>query len=74
MPKVAEELMAGKGIRPGGAAGIPVNGSSGKRVLNDIGAVEVDVPQDRNGEFTPQIVPKGARRLSGSRWPPRWSR
>jgi transposase-like protein len=39
-------------------------------VLNDIGAVEVDVPQDRNGEFTPQIVPKGARRLSGSRWPP----
>jgi hypothetical protein len=28
-------------------------------VLTDIGAVEVDVPRDRNGEFTPQIVSKG---------------
>ena len=39
------------------------NGTSPKRVLTEIGAVDLDVPRDRNATFEPRIVPKGARRL-----------
>ena len=39
------------------------NGSSPKQVLTEIGAVDLDVPRDRNATFQPRIVPKGARRL-----------
>ena len=39
------------------------NGSSPKQVLTEIGAVDLDVPRDRNATFEPRIVPKGARRL-----------
>ncbi|MFI1301732.1 transposase, partial [Streptomyces noursei] len=31
----------------------------GKTVTTTAGPVEVDVPRDRKGEFTPRIVPKG---------------
>ena len=41
------------------------NGSSPKQVLTEIGAVDLDVPRDRNATFEPRIVPKGARRLEG---------
>ena len=41
------------------------NGSSPKQVLTEIGAVDLDVPRDRNATFDPRIVPKGARRLEG---------
>ena len=41
------------------------NGSTPKRVLTEIGAVDLDVPRDRNATFEPKIVPKGARRLEG---------
>ncbi len=34
-------------------------------MLTEIGAVDVDVPRDRNATFEPKIVPKGARRLEG---------
>ena len=34
-------------------------------VLTEAGAVDLDVPRDRNGDFEPVIVPKGATRLSG---------
>ena len=30
-----------------------------------MGAVDLDVPRDRNATFEPKIVPKGARRLEG---------
>ena len=39
------------------------NGTSPKQVLTEIGAVDLDVPRDRNATFEPRIVPKGARRL-----------
>ena len=39
------------------------NGTSPKQVLTEIGAVDLDVPRDRNATFEPKIVPKGARRL-----------
>ena len=41
------------------------NGTTPKSVSSEIGDVELAVPRDRNGTFTPQLVPKGARRLGG---------
>ena len=41
------------------------NGSSSKTVATEIGDVDLDVPRDRNGTFTPRLVPKGVRRLGG---------
>jgi len=41
------------------------NGTTGKTVLTDIGAVGLAVPRDRNGTFEPQIVRKGQTRLDG---------
>jgi putative transposase len=41
------------------------NGTAPKTVASEIGEVELSVPRDRNGTFTPQLVPKGARRLGG---------
>ncbi|WP_235215583.1 IS256 family transposase [Phaeacidiphilus oryzae] len=41
------------------------NGSYRKTVRTDIGEVELDVPRDRAGSFTPQVVPKHQRRISG---------
>ncbi len=34
-------------------------------MLTEDGAVDLDVPRDRNGTFDPQIVPKGETRLDG---------
>ncbi len=39
------------------------NGTSPKQILTEIGAVDLDIPRDRNATFEPRIVPKGARRL-----------
>jgi transposase-like protein len=41
------------------------NGTSSKTVSSEVGDVELAVPRDRNGSFTPQLVPKGSRRLGG---------
>lgn len=41
------------------------NGTSGKTVLTDEGAVRIEVPRDREGSFEPQIVPKHERRFTG---------
>jgi len=41
------------------------NGKSTKQVKADFGEVEIEVPRDRNGEFEPQLVKKGQRRLPG---------
>ena len=41
------------------------NGTTPKSVSSQIGDVELAVPRDRNGSFTPQLVPKGSRRLGG---------
>jgi transposase-like protein len=49
----------------GRGSGNSRNGTSGKTVLTDIGAVDLAVPRDRNGSFEPQIVRKGQTRLEG---------
>jgi putative transposase len=41
------------------------NGSSPKTVRTEVGPVELRVPRDRAGNFSPQIVPKHARRVEG---------
>jgi putative transposase len=41
------------------------NGTTPKTVASEIGDVELAVPRDRKGSFTPLLVPKAARRLGG---------
>src|SRR6218665_822082 len=40
------------------------NGSFPKTVGTTAGEVELRIPRDRNGTFTPRLVPTGSRRLS----------
>jgi putative transposase len=49
----------------GHGSGNSRNGASPKTVLTDLGAVDLEVPRDRNGDFEPKIVPKGVSRLAG---------
>jgi transposase-like protein len=41
------------------------NGSGQKTVQSDSGAIQIEVPRDRNGSFEPQLVKKRQRRLEG---------
>jgi transposase-like protein len=41
------------------------NGSFPKRVASQVGDIELEIPRDRDGTFTPTLVPKGSRRLGG---------
>jgi putative transposase len=41
------------------------NGTRAKTVQTEIGPVEVEVPRDRDGSFTPRVVRKRQRRLGG---------
>ena len=54
-----------KGDPAGRGTGNNRNGSSPKTVLTEDGAIDIDVPRDRNSTFEPQIVPKGETRLDG---------
>jgi putative transposase len=49
----------------GRGSGNSRNGSTPKRLLTEIGKVELEVPRDRAGSFEPQIVRKGQTRLDG---------
>ena len=41
------------------------NGTTPKTVATSVGDIEVNTPRDREGSFTPRLVPKGSRRLGG---------
>lgn len=41
------------------------NGTTPKTVSTEIGEIDLSVPRDRNGSFSPMLVPKGQRRLDG---------
>lgn len=54
-----------KNAREGRNTGNSRNGKTAKDVKGDFGEVEIQVPRDRNGQFEPQLVKKGQRRLQG---------
>jgi putative transposase len=41
------------------------NGTGGKTVLTDDGALSIEVPRDRDGTFEPRLIAKHARRFTG---------
>ncbi|MCT1431971.1 IS256 family transposase [Brachybacterium muris] len=49
----------------GRGSGNSRNGTTSKTVESEVGPIELDVPRDRGGSFTPRLVPKGQRRLGG---------
>jgi len=51
--------VAGKG------SGNSRNGHTAKTVQTEVGPIDVRVPRDRAGTFTPMLLPKNARRLGG---------
>lgn len=64
-----EELTEHLGYEPGDREGKQGtnerNGARTKTVITQIGPVQIDVPRDRDGTFTPAIVKKRQRRLEG---------
>src|SRR5690348_17893095 len=66
---LAEEMTGHLGYEKHGPAGRGSgnsrNGATPKTVLTDVGAVDLQVPRDRNGSFEPRIVRKGQTRLEG---------
>src|ERR671912_573502 len=64
--EMTEHLGHAKRERAASGPGNIRNGTRSKTVLTEAtGHVEIDVPRDRAGTFTPQIVRKRQRRLSG---------
>ncbi len=63
--ELTDHLGYERGDPAGRGSGNSRNGTTPKRLHTDIGTVDLDVPRDRNGDFEPRIVPKGARRLKG---------
>jgi transposase-like protein len=61
--ELTDELGYERGDRAGRGSGNSRNGTTPKTVLTEVGAVDLDVPRDRNGVFEPTIVPKGVTRL-----------
>jgi len=41
------------------------NGTTPKTLASQVGNVPLDVPRDRDGSFSPRLIPKGSRRLGG---------
>jgi putative transposase len=66
---LAEEMTGHLGYEKhdpaGRGSGNSRNGTTGKTLLTDVGAVDLAVPRDRNGSFEPKIVRKGQTRLDG---------
>jgi len=63
--ELSEHLGYEKGDKAGWGSGNSRNGHFPKTVKTDAGEIPVQVPRDRNGEFEPELVPKGARRITG---------
>jgi putative transposase len=63
--EMADHLGYELGDQAGRGSGNSRNGYSSKTVATEIGEIELSIPRDRNGEFTPTTVPKHVRRLEG---------
>ena len=60
-----DHLGYGKHDPAGRNGGNSRNGTRAKTLLTEAGPVPIEVPRDRDGSFSPQLVPKRQRRLSG---------
>jgi putative transposase len=63
--ELTEHLGYGRHEAAGKGSGNSRNGAAPKTVQTEVGPVEVRVPRDRAGTFTPRLLPKNARRLGG---------
>lgn len=63
--EMTEHLGYEKHDPAGRGSGNSGNGSTSKRLLTEVGPVELEVPRDRAGSFDPRIVRKGQSRLDG---------
>jgi len=63
--ELSEHLGYGKHDPAGHGSGNSRNGATTKTVQTEVGPMQVKVPRDRAGTFTPMLVPKNARRLGG---------
>src|SRR6476659_7444485 len=63
--EITEHLGYDKHDPMGRNGGNSRNGTRPKRVLTEIGPVQIEVPRDRDGTFEPGIVRKRQRRLDG---------
>jgi len=63
--ELTDHLGYEKGDRSADGSGNARNGTTGKTVKTEVGDVELAIPRDRAGTFTPMLVPKGTRRLGG---------
>jgi hypothetical protein len=66
---LGEELTAHLGYErhdpAGRGSGNSGNGVTGKRLLTEIGGIDLEVPRDGTGSFSPQMVRRGQTRLDG---------
>src|SRR3954451_7127151 len=63
--EMTEHLGYEKHDPAGRGSGNSRNGVTGKQLLTEIGGIGLEVPRDRSGSFSPQIVRKGQTRLDG---------
>ncbi len=63
--ELTDHLGYEKGAPEGRGAPNMRNGTTAKTVASEVGDIELDVPRDREGTFTPRLVPKRSRRLGG---------
>jgi putative transposase len=63
--ELTEHLGYGRHEAAGKGSGNSRNGATPKTVQTEVGPIDVRVPRDRAGTFTPVMLPKNARRLGG---------
>ena len=63
--EMTDHLGYDKHAPEGRGSGNSRHGTSAKTIQGDHGEVPLEVPRDRTGEFEPQVIPKGQRRLPG---------
>ena len=63
--ELTSELGYEKHHSQGNNSGNSRNGTSKKTVRSESGDIDINVPRDRNGDYSPKILPKNQRQLTG---------
>ena len=63
--ELTSELGYEKHHSQGNNSGNSRNGTSKKMVRSESGDIDINVPRDRNGDYSPKILPKNQRQLTG---------